>query len=883
MIELYCRLLLLAFPRAVRDRVGRPLVQTMLSDCRRANGRLSPRGLLLNSIDIVRAGLGERVRPSPQPAADGWRHGNPHPSLSTDFHHARRSLARRPVFAFTVFATLALGLGLNTAIFSIVNRVLVTELPYRDPSRLGFMWSKLAWVGVPRAWVAGPHIDRLRREAPSVESILPIRTSDMALVGAGAPDLVSVGLTTAPLFDVLGVPILHGRGFVVADEPLNVAILTYPVWRQRFGSDPGVIGRKVELGGDAMEIIGVLPEDCRFLVHSSLGNPKPIDIWVPTSWPLATMSDANFGFAALVRVKPTATLAQAQAELDVIGARIDKERFKSRGFGWQLIGVQQDLVKEARPALLLILGAAGVVLLVVCATVTGLLLVRHADRRREFAVRTAMGAGRGDIVRLVVIECVALSIGAGIAGTVLAAIALQLVVAANTLPIPRLAEVTIDWKVLAFTFALSIASGLAASVIPAWRFTRTQASIALGNAARGSSARTGRARATLVAAELALAVVLVVGSALLVRSYTALRRADPGFNGSGTLASDIRLLQQRYPQEAQAVDFFTRLTESIRSSPEVVAVGAVTSAPLDANTDQANATPAGWVPPAGGPAAIMVDLLESTPGYFPAMGVSMLAGRDFAWTDRAGGERVAIVDETFVRQAWPDGNALGKSLKLDVTKEQPMVVVGVVRHARQYKLDADDRPQVYLPYSQFTANTQLRLAVRTNGDPERLTAVVTRAVRAIDEKQPVANIATMQHAVDHAVADRRLQFEALSAFAIGAAVLAALGLHGLLASLVAERRREIGIRMALGADRGAVRRMIGRHIVIVTGAGLATGLVAALAASRLMAPFLYGISPRDPIAIAGTVVALVGVTVVVSYWPVRRATSVDPADALRRD
>ena len=618
MTALYCRLLLLAFPRAVRDRVGRPLVQTLVSDCHRGSGKLSMWCLLANSADIIRAGVAERFRllrasapsasPRESPASPReQRHG----SLRTDFRDARRSMARRPVFAFTVFATLALGLGLNTAIFSVVNRVLVTELPYRDPSHLAFMWSKLAWVGVPRAWVSGPHIDRLRREATSVESILPIRTSEMQFNGAGAPDLITAGLTTAPLFDVLGVHVLHGRGFVVADEPLNVAILTYPVWQQRFGGDSNVIGRKVEIGGDAMEIIGVLPEDFRFVVHSSLGNPKPVDIWLPTSWALAKMNDSNFGFAALVRIKPSATMAQAQAELDIIGARVDKERFKSRGFGWQLVGVQHDLVKSVRPALLLILGAAAVVLLVVCANVTGLLLVRHADRRREFAVRTAMGAGRPDIIRLVVVECVALSVAAGVAGLALAAAALKVVVATNGLPIPRLAEVSIDWIAVAFTFGLSVAAGLAASVIPAWRFTRTQASSALSDAARGSSGRTGRARAVLVAAELALAVVLVVGSALLVRSYAALRQADPGFSGVGTLTTDLRLLEQRYPKEPQAVDFFTRLTESLRTMPEVSAVGAVSSAPLNANADQGNAIPAGWTPPAGGPNAIMIDVMQS--------------------------------------------------------------------------------------------------------------------------------------------------------------------------------------------------------------------------------------------------------------------------------
>jgi putative ABC transport system permease protein len=878
MLGLYCRLLLLAFPRRVRDRIGRPLVQTLVSDCRHASGRVSIARVLANSGDVVRAGLAERMAKR-QRGTDDVEPGKVRRRILTDLGHARRSLRRRPAFTLTVFGILALGLGLNTAVFSVVHRVLVTELPYRDPSRLAFMWTTLAWIGVPRAWVAGPHIDRLRHEAGTIEEIIPLRTEEMQLTGAGAPELVRAGLTSARLFDVLGTRPLYGRTFVLDDEPRNVVILGHALWTQRFGASPDVIGRTVEVGGDRMEIVGVLPADFRFLVHASLGGPREVDLWLPVQWPLARMDDRTMSFAALVRVRPQHTLAQAQAELNAIGGRLDRERYKSRGFGWQLVGVQDDLVKDARPALLLILGASAALLLVVAANIAGLLLVRHADRRREFGVRAALGARRGDLVRLVIVECVALSVAAGAAGVVLAWGLLRLIVAWRALPVPRLSEIGVDGTVLAFSFALALVTGLAASAIPAWRSTRRGISASLADAIRGSSGRISRIRGGLVAAELALAVVLLTGCALLVRSYTAIRAVDPGFDGSGTITAEIQLTPQRYPQASQAVAFFERLTEHVRGLPDVTAAGAANSAPLGGDADQAWAQPSDWVPPPGASTSIMVDIIRATPGYFAAMGIPMSAGRDFTWRDRANAALVAVVDEAYVRQAWPDGRALGRTVKMD---DAVITVIGVVRHARLYRIERDDRPQIYRPYAQDVVSG-LTLAVRTASDPERLPDVIRRAVWSIDDKQPVGAFITMRHAIDETLSGRRLQLEAVSAFAIGAAVLAALGLYGLLAAAVHERRREIGIRMALGADRAAVGRLLGSRLLLICGAGCGAGLIAAVWMSRSMTPLLYGVGPLDPLAFGATMVALVALVVVASYVPVRRATSLDPAESLRTE
>jgi putative ABC transport system permease protein len=877
MLRWYCRALLRAFPHDMRDRIGRSLAQTLATDCRAPGGRVALTCLFSNSVDLIRAGLAERLarrRADREPRRDLVTRLR---ALAADLSHARASLRRRPTFAVTVFLTIALGIGLNTAVFSIVHRVLVAELPYRDPSRLGFIWTKLAWIGVPRAWMAAPHIDRLGRETSTIEELVPLRTNDMQMVGGDAPVIIRAGMTNSRLFDVLGTRPLYGRTFVLEDEPRNVVVLGHAIWKGRFGADPAIVGRSIEVGGDQMEVLGVLPEDFRFLVHASLGSPREPDLWIPVQWQLSKMNENAFAFAALVRVRPGRTLAEAQAELDTIGARLDRERYKSRGFGWQLVGVQEDLVKDARPALLLILGGSGLVLLVVAANIAGLVLVRQGDRRRELGVRAALGASRRDLVRLVLVECLALSLTAGVAGVALAWILVRAIVASGALPVPRLDEVGLDVTVLLFSLALAIATGLAAAAVPAWRAGRRDAGHALADAARGSSGRVSPTRAVLVAIELALAVVLLAGGALLARSYVTLRAVDPGFDGSGTLAANIQLLMQRYPQEAQAVDFFHRLTDQLRLMPDVTAVGASSSPPLSGDTDQASLRPDGWVPRSSEYSAITADLFRSTPGYFAAMGISLRSGRDFTWSDRAGTQPVAVIDERLAKESWPGADPLGRTIAVDDAK---LTVVGVVRHARVYRLEEDDRPQIYRPYAQDTL-TGLTVALRTHGDPERLYDPLRRAVLSLDPKQPIGPMTTMREAVDSTLAGRRLQIEAIGAFAIGAAALAALGLYGVLASFVGERRREIGIRMALGAGRAQVRRLIGVRVLAICGAGLAIGLLAALPLARLIAPMLYGVSPQDPVALSITIAALALLILMTTYLPLRRALRVDPSEALR--
>jgi putative ABC transport system permease protein len=392
-------------------------------------------------------------------------------------------------------------------------------------------------------------------------------------------------------------------------------VLSYELW-QRLGADPKVVGRHLTLTSGSMEVVGVLPADCRFLIHSSLGDPVAEDLWLPVDWKLSTMSDGQFGFAALVRVKPGHTLASAQAELDTIGAQIDRVRFKSKGFGWQLVGVQDDLVNKARPALLLIAGAAGTLLLVVCANLVGMMLVRHADRRREFALRVAIGAGRAQIIRLVLVESIGLAALAASAGLGLAWVAIRAIVAAERLPIPRLAELGVDWHVVAFSVAIAAAASLALGMLPGLGATRDGLSGVFGDGARGASARLGFGRRLAVGVEVAVATVLVVSSILLARSYESVVAVNPGFEPSHVVTSVLQLNSGRYAKEAQAVAFHQELARRLARVPGVRAVGVTTSRPLSGDTDQVDAKPEGYVGVEGN-GSMEADLIRSTPGYRP--------------------------------------------------------------------------------------------------------------------------------------------------------------------------------------------------------------------------------------------------------------------------
>jgi putative ABC transport system permease protein len=649
------------------------------------------------------------------------------------------------------------------------------------------------------------------------------------------------------------------------------------LWTQRFGADPSIVGRRITLGAEPHEVIGVLPEAFRFVVHSSLGDPTGADVWVPGVWNFREMSDGNFSFALLVRTKPGVTLAQAAAELDTVGGRLDRERYKNKGFGWQLAPVKQDLVGESRPALMILLGAAGFVLLIVCANVASLMLVRAGSRAREMAVRSAIGAGRGRLMQQLLVESLVLSVCGGLAGAALAYLAVDAFTGSGLIALPRLEEIAVDARVLLFSLVVSIATGALFGLAPAVQATRADVVTTLKDAPRGSSGGGTRARGALVVAEVALALVLLVGATLLARTFAALVAVDPGFDARGVMTAEIQLPFARYPQEAMAVSFHQRLRERLAGIPGVIAVGGVTYAPLSKGSDQSNVRAEGAE--AGTP-PVMTDINRATPGYFAAMGVRLLRGRDFdELTDAPEAPTVAIVDETLARALWSDLDPLGRRITVD---ERPASVVGVVRHARTYQIHADDRPQVYLPYAQDTT-IGLTVAVRGSGDAEQLGPAIRAIVREIDPNQPVAELQSMDAVLGEALADRRLNLLLVGGFAALALVLATLGIYGVIAAVVASRTREIGIRLALGAQRADVLRLVVGRGAVIAAAGVGIGLLAALALARVLGSQLYGVTARDPLSFGITSAALFAVSVMASYVPARRATRVDPVEALRQE
>jgi putative ABC transport system permease protein len=787
---------------------------------------------------------------------------------------------RRPGFSGTVLLTLTLGLGTTATMFTLVNGVLVRDLPYKDPSRLAFIWTNLDWIGVPRAWMSGPHIDRLRREARSVEAIVPLRMSNERLIGAAEPEIISTGWSEADLFDVLGVRPLLGRLPEPDDELRDVVMLGHAIWRRHFGENPAVIGRRVEIGDTTREVIGVLPEDFRFQIHSSLSEPVAVAAWVPMRWALAEMNQGQFSFAALARVRPGASQAQAQAEIDVIGGVLDRDVYRSRGFGWTLVGLQEDLVRTTRPALVLLTVAALVVLVIVCANVSGVMLARGVDRQREFALRSALGASRGQMLRLVLVESLGLALVAGAAGLGLAWAATRYLLAGSSMPVARLAEVSIDWRVALVTLITALGAGLLLGAMPAWRATGVRSTEVLRSASRGSSAPGSRLRSGLVVAEIAFAVMLVAASALLFRSYDAARKVDPGFQASGVLSAHIVLDDSR---QEQAGPFFEMLLGRAAGLPGVTRAGGVTSPPLSGSADQMG------VRPLDGPLAsrgsdeegtVLSDVIQSTPGYFAAMGLRQAAGRDFLRSDGPAAQPVAIVDERFARAAWPDMEPIGR--QMTIGGADPVTVVGVVRQARLYSMVADDRPQVFLPYAQDPSGS-LTLVLRVAGDPAGVAAPLRALVHELDPRQPVGETVVMADVVSGALSNRRLQLQILGGFAASALLLALLGVYGVLSALVRERTREIGIRMALGATVGSVRRLVLRRTALLLVTGLGLGLAGAVASARALAHFLFAIGPGDSPSLAATVCLVSAAAMAAALFPIRRAASVDPIVALRAD
>jgi predicted permease len=807
-----------------------------------------------------------------------------------DIRYAIRSLFKNRAFATVALLTLALGIGATTAIFSLVHGVLLKPLPYPEPQQLVHVWMRFTGIGLPddRNWVSAPEFRDVAEGHKSFSHVAAIGGAGFTLHSGGRPERV-VGATVSPsFFPMLGVQPLHGRVFT-ADEGTpgknTVVILGHALWQRAFGGDPGVIGRTITVNGEPNVVVGVAPARFEY--------PDEVEMWRPIAFDadaLAPNNRGSHGLQVLARIKPGVSLEQARADMALLSDRIIRQAsdypYKQFNFAIILSPLLEELVGDVQTALWIMLGAVAFVLLIACANIANLLLARAAARERELAVRTAMGASRGRLVRQLLTESVALAVAGGAAGLLVAYWFVTGMVAAGDTTVPRIADVQIDATVLAFSFLIALATSVIFGLIPALQASRSGAAESLKaesgyRTTSGSAIR--RTHRLLIVAEVSLALVLLAGAGLLMRSFLRVISIDPGFRTDRVLTMRIGLPPAKYSRPEQVIAFYRQLLDRVRTLPGIEAAGAISALPLEGTGSSGTTTiDTQAVPP--DQATPEADWRVTTPGYFEAMGIQLLRGRLFDDRDTRETTRVAVVDETLARTYFPNEEAIGKRLKMGGRQSTNpwMTIVGVVRHVRYRTLEARSRVQVYWTAFQ-SPGAAMALTLRAKDDPKALAPGVARAVMDIDPEQPVFRVRTMDELRSAALAQRRLAMQLFGAFAAVASLLAAIGIYGVAAYSVTQRTREIGIRMALGAKRFQIARLVlGQSLVLVV-IGIAVGLAGSIALRRVVGTLLFDVRATDPTTFAAVALGLMLVALIATYMPARRAAGVDPVTALRAE
>jgi putative ABC transport system permease protein len=802
-------------------------------------------------------------------------------ALLQDIRYALRRLAHSPGFTLASIVTLALGLGATTAIFSVVDAVLLRPLTFQDPSRLVVVWERFAARAQETNVVNPANYLDWRDRATSFSDLAALAWSQQTFTG-DVPELVQGRSVTPNFFRTLGLAPLFGRVFTPAEALPGgppVIVLSYGLWRRRFGGDSAIVGRPVPVAGGSAVVLGVMPPALR---------PMPWgteEYWEP--FRLNESDRIRSGRYAMVvgRLKPGVTVARAQAEMDVITRGLQQE-YPNFDTGWtaNVVSLTDQVVGSARRALLVVLGAVTLVLLIAAANVGNLVLVRAEARQREIALRAALGASRLRIVRQWVVESSLVSLAGGAAGVMLARWGVDLLVAVAPPYVPRLAEISVDVRVLAVAAAVSLAVGIGAGLPAALGVTAHDLASGLhAGSGRTTGDRIARLwRDGLVVAQVSLALVLLSGAGLLVRSLQRLSAIEPGFEPAHVTSMAVNLPQGTYGDGARQTTFYQQLTDRIRVLPGVSEVGAISLVPLVPQAAATRFTIVGRPAPKPGEWT-SADIRIVEPGYFAAMRIPVARGRTFTAADRADAPPVVVVNEAMARQFWPGDDPIGARLQVnwnDATAHPE--IVGVVGDVRTSALDADMRPMIYYVQAQEPTG-YLTMVVRHGGDPAALASAVRNAVRDLDRDVPLTDVATMSTLLTRSMADRRYPMLLLSGFAVLALVLAVVGLYGLLSYVVSRRSREIGVRMALGADRSAVLRMVLRDGVRLTLAGIVIGAAGGVLAARALGRLLYGVGPTDPLTFVAVAGLLAVVALVASYLPARRATRVDPVVALRTE
>ena len=805
-------------------------------------------------------------------------------TLWRDLKYGVRMLAKSPGFTGVAVIALALGIGANTAIFSVVNAVLIRSLPFKDPDRLVMVWEKNR-PSDQNVISPANYLDWQDQNTvfEQMSAVFDFRAN---LTGVDDPEELPTQVVSANFFDLLGVNAALGRTFVAeegVDGHDNVVVLGQSLWKRRFGGDPAMIGKTIKLSGQDFTVVGIAPPDFQFLIKGGSLTGKQAELWMPMTFSPNSRVRRGRHMTAVARIKPGITLAQAQADMDGIAANLERQYVDfNTGWGVNLVPLRTQLVGAIRPALLVLLGAVAFVLLIACANVANLLLARAATRQREIAIRTALGAGRWRVIRQLLTEATVLAALGGAFGLLLAMWGVDLLLALTPKDLLGLQRVGIDYRVLGFTFAVSVLTGMLFGLAPALEASRPNLNESLKEGGRGAvtGGRSHRLRDLFVVAEIALALVLLIGSGLMIRSFARLQSVDPGFDANNLLTVKLLLPASKYGEDPPCKAFFKQLTERVEGLPGVRSVGAVSYLPI-AGLGAATRFVIEGRPPLPPGEELVGDVRVVDGGYFGTMRIPLLRGRTFSERELTDESHVVVINETMARDYFPGEDPIGKRVTISMKDENvPSEIIGVVRDARYVGLDTAVRPMTYWPYPELVYSG-MTLVVRTEGEPLALAEAVRREVLAIDKDQPTADVRTMEAWVSDSVSKARFSTMLLGIFAGVALLLAAVGIFGVMSYAVSERTHEIGLRMALGAQTSDVLALVVRQGMVLALIGVGIGLGAAFGLTRVLASLLYGVSATDPLTFAAIAVLLASVALLACYLPARRAAKVDPMVALR--
>jgi predicted permease len=803
-----------------------------------------------------------------------------------DIRFGLRMLWKSPGFTIVAIVALALGIGANSAIFSVVNTILLRPLSYKDPEQLVLINHDYPKISL-KASVSAPGYVHYRDNSQSFSDVAAVTGWNVNLTGKGEPERLQGMSVTANLFTMLGAQAAKGRVLLAQENQPGsnkVVVLSDALWHRRFGGDPSIVGKKITLNGEGYDVVGVMPKGFQF--GREIG--QIVDLYSPIAWTEEQLSPNNLTFenlAVLARLKPGVSINQAQAEMDNIADNLRRQYMQGAdrtNWGLALQSFNELIVGDIRSSLLILLGAVGFVLLIACANVANLMLARSAARQKEIAIRTALGASRFRIIRQLLTESMLMALIGGSLGMLIAMWGVEFLIKLNENKIPRAYEIGLDLNVLGFTVLVSLLTGILFGLAPAFQTSKIDLHDTLKEGGRsGSGGARKSVRNALVVAEVSLAVVVLIGAGLLIRSFMRLQQVNPGFQPQNLLVMQVSLPVFKYPEAGQRDAIYSQMLDQVRNLPGVKSVGATSVLPLS-GTNQSGSFQIEGRPVPQGQSSPHGDRWVATTDYFKTMTIPLVRGRYFDERDKADARGVAIIDETMARKYWPGEDPIGRRITFQGGAQNPIwrEIVGIVGHAKHKGLEGESRVQYYVPHHQLPS-ANMFLVVQANNDPASLTSAVRSAIRTLDQDLPVYRVTTMERLVADSMAQRRFAVFLLGVFASLALVLAVVGLYGVMSYTVSLRTHEIGIRMALGAQAADILKMVVGHGMLLAGIGVVVGLIASYLLTRVMSSLLFGISATDPLTFIGISLLLTLVAFLACYIPARRAMKVDPMIALR--